>query len=255
VGAWGPAIFSDDTACDARDEWRDLIAEGRTPHEATVEVAARFAGLDDEPVAWLGMAATAWKLGRLEPDLRDRALAIIDDERPEGPLEPWHEAGPAELRQRMRALAALRAQLLSPQPAPRTLKRRLLHDTRFTIGDAILFPLRDGRSVVLVVVDEHIDRGGRAPVVHVLDWIGDGGEVPTREQLETLPTMDLGPRPNKADPNHHRRVMVFRGRLRPDPDDFRLVASDIQRTEPYSFRSDYTDWHELDAYLHEHARL
>ena len=35
MGAWGTAIFSDDTAADTRDAFTDFIADGLTPPQAT----------------------------------------------------------------------------------------------------------------------------------------------------------------------------------------------------------------------------
>jgi hypothetical protein len=38
MGSWGPALFSDDTACDVRDMYKDLIADGVDDAEATQPV-------------------------------------------------------------------------------------------------------------------------------------------------------------------------------------------------------------------------
>jgi hypothetical protein len=35
MGSWGPGIFSDDVASDVRDDWREAIAEGLSPEDAT----------------------------------------------------------------------------------------------------------------------------------------------------------------------------------------------------------------------------
>jgi hypothetical protein len=35
MGAWGTALFSDDTACDVRDSYVDLVGDGLTGSEAT----------------------------------------------------------------------------------------------------------------------------------------------------------------------------------------------------------------------------
>jgi hypothetical protein len=43
LGAWGTAIFSDDTASDVRDEWRDAILDGRSADDATQRLLERFA--------------------------------------------------------------------------------------------------------------------------------------------------------------------------------------------------------------------
>jgi len=70
MGAWKAAVFSDDTACDVRDNYVDLIGDGLSGAEATKKLLREWAGsLDDPdegPVFWLALAATQWKNGRLE---------------------------------------------------------------------------------------------------------------------------------------------------------------------------------------------
>jgi hypothetical protein len=43
MGAWGTAIFSDDTARDIRDEFRDLIGEGLSTEQATEKLLSEYA--------------------------------------------------------------------------------------------------------------------------------------------------------------------------------------------------------------------
>jgi hypothetical protein len=40
VGAWGTAVFSNDTSSDVRSEFRDLIADGLDAKEATDRLVA-----------------------------------------------------------------------------------------------------------------------------------------------------------------------------------------------------------------------
>ncbi len=81
MGTWGPAIFSDDLACNVRDDFRDALAEGKSVGEAVAELERQYAttlkDADTADVFWFAIAATAWKVGRLEPDLKERALQII----------------------------------------------------------------------------------------------------------------------------------------------------------------------------------
>lgn len=42
MGAWGSAIFSDDTAADLRDDWKDLLGEGLSPEEATKKLVEEY---------------------------------------------------------------------------------------------------------------------------------------------------------------------------------------------------------------------
>ena len=83
MGTWGPAVFSDDTACDVRDDWRGHVGDGLSAVEATDRLLSEWSDSidepDDGPVIWLALAATQWKAGRLEDRVKKKALAIIDD--------------------------------------------------------------------------------------------------------------------------------------------------------------------------------
>jgi hypothetical protein len=79
MGTWGTAIFSDDTASDVRDEFRDLIGEGLSTEQATDELLKEYAlsldDPDDGPPFWLGLAVTQWKCGRLLEQVKEKAFA------------------------------------------------------------------------------------------------------------------------------------------------------------------------------------
>lgn len=65
MGTWGPAIFSNDTAPDVREDFRDLVATGATPAQATEQILAEYGvgmpGDPDNNDLWLGLAATQHK--------------------------------------------------------------------------------------------------------------------------------------------------------------------------------------------------
>ena len=82
MGTWETAIFSDDTASDVRDGFRDLIGEGLSTEQATDKLLRQYAPSlddpDDGPPFWLGLAVTQWKSGRLLERVKEKALEIID---------------------------------------------------------------------------------------------------------------------------------------------------------------------------------
>ena len=81
VSAWGTGLFSSDWACDVRDTYRELVGEGLSGPEATDRLLELWGPApdddDDGPEFWCALAATQWKVGRLEPRVRDRALHVI----------------------------------------------------------------------------------------------------------------------------------------------------------------------------------
>ncbi|QNN52758.1 DUF4259 domain-containing protein [Nocardioides mesophilus] len=116
MGAWGPAIFSDDTAADVRGDYRELLEDQVSDEEATRRVIAEYERLDQDEahVLWLALAAAQHQVGRLDEDVKRRAVGVIDSE---VGLELWAETGPKELAKRKAALSRLREQLTGPQPA------------------------------------------------------------------------------------------------------------------------------------------
>lgn len=151
MGAWGPAIFPDDTAIDVRDSYKEEVANGVDGSEATRIVLAKFADClddpDDGPVIWLALAATQSKLGRLEDEVKARALQIIDTG--EG-LALWEESDPKLLDKRKAALQKLRDQLISPQPAPKKIRKPFCPPIYLDLqpGDAISYQTQSGQYVI-----------------------------------------------------------------------------------------------------------
>src|SRR6516162_9111371 len=126
MGTWSTAIFGDDDACDVRDAYRELLADGSSGPAATNQLLRDWRECiddeDDGPVFWLALAATQWDCGRLEKRVKGRALKIIDDG---SSLAGWSEGDdPRMLKKRQAALAKLRDQLQSPQPAVKTIRKR-----------------------------------------------------------------------------------------------------------------------------------
>ena len=49
MGVWGPALFSDDTACDVRSSYRELIEDGLEDDEAQRRVLTEYRELVEDP--------------------------------------------------------------------------------------------------------------------------------------------------------------------------------------------------------------
>jgi hypothetical protein len=96
---WGTALFSDDVACDIRDHYRQLLEDSVEDSAATRLTLDKFEKYLEEPdsVALIAFAVTQSTLGRLEPDVRDRALAIIDAG---ADLAVWEQENPTLLPKR-----------------------------------------------------------------------------------------------------------------------------------------------------------
>src|SRR5688572_1280509 len=146
MGAWGTGLFDDDTALDVKGGWRDLLAETGSGTEATRRLLESWgytrASLAEDPIFCYALAATQWKHGWLEDDIKQLSLALL---KAGTDHEGWEQASPADRAERGKALAALREQLLSPQPPPRTVRKRVEPVTPFAVGDVLAMTVPDGR--------------------------------------------------------------------------------------------------------------
>jgi hypothetical protein len=120
VGTSGAALFHDDTALDVRDQYRALLALGRSDPEVVASIRGERDDQDEEEsaVIALALAAVQWEYGRLDDEIRERALEVIDSGLD---LRRWE--GSPLLEKRRNVLGELRAKLLSPQPKRRTPRR------------------------------------------------------------------------------------------------------------------------------------
>ena len=168
MSASGPGIFDDDLAWDVRTGYRHLLEDRVPDDEATRRTIAEWAGLgpDEEPVFWLALAAAQSALGRLDPEVRDRALAVIDS-----------YAGPSRW-------AELRTRLTGPQPPRRVVRRPYRYVTDLQPGAVLAWRASTGAVVLLRVVQVRDERDMAAPILEQLAW--SGSDVPTEGVLARL---------------------------------------------------------------------
>ena len=182
MGVWGPGLFSDDTACDIRDHYRELLEDGVEDGAATRLILEKYRAYLEEPggIALLAFAVTQSTLGRLEPDIRDRALAVLDGG---ADLETWERDNPTLLPKRRAVLAKVRGQLIGPQPLRKRLRPPKRTGCGLAAGDVLAFALPH-RIALLRVVRVRPHRRGESPILEELDFAGS--TVPPPEILERL---------------------------------------------------------------------
>jgi hypothetical protein len=197
MGAWGPAIYSNDTSADVRQDFQDLIGEGMSAEGATSKLMADY-GVSAPPDAdpdvsadfWLGLALAQHRFGRLLPDVRRAAVAAAGDPRE---LARWD--GPSR-RKRQAALENALAKLAEAQPPPRKVKRRILSETNLVPGQHVIFTMESGHRILLRVLSIHEDKGGRGPHVALLEWQDTDGYPADPSRLGVRPD----PRPMRTPP-------------------------------------------------------
>lgn len=204
MGAWGTGLFQDDTACDIRDDYKDHLGNGLSGTEATARILAEFKSLLADPaessVVWFALAAVQWRHGRLEAETRERALELIDSG---ADLTRW-QPGSRDFAKRQAVLGKLRLQITSPQPAAKTVRKRVLESCDWPVGAVISYRLISGNLAILRVIGYHTDKGGTSPICELLDWTGT--EIPSQETLRSAKVRegDTGYR------HSIQRFMIFR---------------------------------------------
>jgi len=245
VGTWSVSLFGDDLASDVRADYRASLQKGLTGPEATDALLSR--GLPDEdeaPTFWMALAAAQSKLGRLEPRVRDQALALMETD-----LARWEREAPKLGGKRRKVLDDLRADLLGPSRPEVRIRPYRPMTTEFSGGEVIAFERDDGRVALLRVAEiEEGHNGDRVPVLEVLDWIGSA--VPSYDRIGLLPLRPAAPL--KGDPPRNLPpARLHLVRMKPaDRKRVRLLGH-LERPAPLSgFRTDtYLCWSRLEETL------
>ncbi|MBO9129185.1 DUF4259 domain-containing protein [Bacillus sp. 165] len=113
MGAWGTGIFDNDTTCDVRDDFYELLEEGLSVEDATKEVLDRNLEEDDlEVVSWIytGLAAAQLEKGILQEEIRVKTIELIEKG---ADLELWAEGGEdGDYEERKMVLNELKVKLI-----------------------------------------------------------------------------------------------------------------------------------------------
>ena len=123
-----------------------MLCYGHTPEEAEAQTMKEMEmdrlHPEDDPDAWLALAATEWRCGRkLSDDVRAIAMALIDQPIP---TDLWKTE---KLRlNRRKALDKLRDQLNSPLPKPKRLRPLPTIHSPWQVGDVIAVKLPEAED-------------------------------------------------------------------------------------------------------------
>lgn len=184
MGVWGAAILSDDIAEDVSFKYKDLLGENYSSEEASKRVIEEFQNeLDSEEITafWLSFALIQWKLGRLQEEVKNKAIEIIDSG---VDLERWEE-DPKLMKKREAVLLKLKEQLHSPQPQAKRVPKRFVTNTFLKAGDAISYELVSRDFIILKVIGIiEQGTGDRYPLFEICDW--KGKVIPSKEQINEL---------------------------------------------------------------------
>lgn len=194
MGAWGTAVFSNDTSSDVRGEFRGLIADGLSPEDATDRLVASYepGKAEDASDFWLGLALAQHRLGLLLSSVHAQAVSATQQE----DLGRWD---PDQREKRERAVQKALAELSEPQPAPKPVRKPAKDHTDLLAGQHFLYEFAQRRRA-LFRVHEVKDN---SPRLTLLGW-SDAEPVPTGSDL-----LALGPAETDDDKRSPVGVWVY----------------------------------------------
>lgn len=123
MGFWGSGLYANDTTSDVRDSYMECLMDQMSDQDAYDKIMEKFSEyFDDEdegPLVWYALADTQWKVGRLLPEVKEKALYWIENN---GGLDPWQDT-PCKGKGWLKTLDKLREKLNSPMPKRKNVRR------------------------------------------------------------------------------------------------------------------------------------
>ena len=122
MGTWGSGLYANDSTCDVRDTYMGFLRkqlDSQTAYEKTLEQCGDYLNDEDEtPLFWFALADTQWRVGRLTPEVKDKALEWIEKE---GGLELWKESSSSGAGW-LKTIHALKSKLETPAPPEKKIR-------------------------------------------------------------------------------------------------------------------------------------
>ena len=82
MGAWGTGLYQDDTTCDVKEDYINLLKIGTEPKDAMKEMIENWKDciedVEEGPLFWFALADTQWKYGLLDEKVKKIALQYIE---------------------------------------------------------------------------------------------------------------------------------------------------------------------------------
>ena len=142
MGTWGPGIYQNDTSADVKDYFVNQLHLGKSTREITDALTQKY---DDKLTTkqeqqdfWCALADVQWKMGRLLPNVKDKAMAYLGGNQA---LLDWQFASSTERRKRFKTLQELSERLSSQQPEEKKISKYRLYHCPWAVGDVFGLPL------------------------------------------------------------------------------------------------------------------
>ena len=182
MGAWGTSLYANDTTADVRDTYMGFLRDQLSNEEAYKKTILEFNELigdeDEEPFLWFALAETQWKVGRLTPEVKGKALEWIAKG---GSASLWQE-NEKNYANWKKTLEKLKATLESPMRSEKKIRKPVvLNHNMWERGDVYAYQFHEEESKAEETYGKYIimQKMGAGPRVRENKWI-------TQEELSGM---------------------------------------------------------------------
>lgn len=254
MGTWGTGILDNDLAEDLKEQWVEYLSEGYAPDEVSdhiITAASEEGMLDDIEEEYdfiIPFSLIQWKTGRLQENIKKRALVLLDEENVkqiEG--RRWEE--PKELKKRLNNLQKLRATLQSDQPKPKKISKPYYQTTTLKQGDLFTILLDSGNYALFEVNEIEGEHNHQIPICILYKY--RSSYQPTTEHADILGIIEFessGPIEEK----YSRIAIIGFNKKNKEPSD-RIILLQEHRNQKIKEKSAMRmcEWSRLDFWIEE----
>ncbi len=280
MGTWGTGLYQDDTTCDIKEDYLDLLKVGMSKEEALKKIIEynedRLRYEDERDLFWMALADTQWKYGRLDEKVKKRAIEAIESGRD---LEIWKKDNPKLYKKRKIVLEKLKEKLNTEQLQEKKITKMTFERPNWKVGDVILYQLLNEdfkehrwykKYVLLKVMGTIKSNVGSLPrnkyynegeLVSLYNWIGDK-EIDKRK-IDNLKIIFLqektvyGPDIRLVGEYHLTKRELKKLNCKVIKNDMNnLYTEELERKYPryYCYNIKNFDWEVIDALEREEKR-
>lgn len=143
MAAWGTGLYQDDVAEDVKEDYYNCFREDGLDNKAAYErMLSRYSEIKDDtedgPIFWMALSDVMWDLGKLNEEVKERALYHIDAG---NDVARWEAESKEKGAKRRQVLEKLREKLESPMPKEKKLRKKRILKNKWQLGDMYTMPI------------------------------------------------------------------------------------------------------------------
>ena len=192
MGVWGAGLYANDCGGDVRDSYVKLLQEqwsNEEAYEKIMETFQEYIGDEEEPLLWYALADTQWKLGRLMPEVKEKALGWIEKS---GGLSLWEESKNRGKGWK-KTMEKLKTRLESPMPPEKKIRKpEEFIRNPWNIGDIYAYQFHSEKSEQMGLLGKYIPFQKLGDVEWCDGWILSRIQIYDRvfDQVPSLADLD-----------------------------------------------------------------